>query len=189
MKLAHCPELWPPSPRGLYPGPVRVKERPWVPCIDILLLLIMIIDKVITKYSNETKVVTISQYFLIYTTAWTREVVLITHYQPFCSDFYQQSRDHSSQQRGGWGQKMSIFADLQYYLCWRRWVDLEIQKTCWRNTLMVTYQKTVNNNSCSSSFWGFFIFNAKFLRMLLQISTLHQIIIIYCLLHTGCIGF
>ena len=24
------------------------------------------------------------------------------------------------QQRGGWGQKMAIFADLQYYLCWRR---------------------------------------------------------------------
>jgi hypothetical protein len=23
---------------------------------------------------------------------------------------------------GGWGQKMAIFADLQYYLCWRRWV-------------------------------------------------------------------
>ena len=27
------------------------------------------------------------------------------------------------QQRGGWGQQMAIFADLQYYLCWRRWVD------------------------------------------------------------------
>ena len=26
------------------------------------------------------------------------------------------------QQRGGWGQKMAIFADLQYYLCRRRWV-------------------------------------------------------------------
>ena len=26
-------------------------------------------------------------------------------------------RDHSSQQRGRWGHKMAIFADLQYYLC------------------------------------------------------------------------
>ena len=24
--------------------------------------------------------------------------------------------------KGGWGRKMAIFADLQYYLCWRRWV-------------------------------------------------------------------
>ena len=70
---------------------VRVKERPWVPCIDILLLLIMIIDKVITKYSNETKVVTISQYFL-YTAVWTKEVVLIKHYRTFFPVFYQQSK-------------------------------------------------------------------------------------------------
>ena len=27
------------------------------------------------------------------------------------------------QQRGGWvGSEMAIFSDLQYYLCWRRWV-------------------------------------------------------------------
>ena len=26
------------------------------------------------------------------------------------------------QKKGGWGRKMAIFADLQYYLCWRRWV-------------------------------------------------------------------
>ena len=52
----------------------------------------MIIDKVITKYSNETKVVTISQYFLTYyTTAWIRELVPIRHYQTLCSDFNQQS--------------------------------------------------------------------------------------------------
>ena len=120
MKLAHCPELWrPPSPRGLCPVPVRVKECPWVPCIDILLLLIMIIDKVITKYSNETKVVIISQYFLIYTTAWTREVVLITHYQPFCSDFYQQSRDHSSITSA------------------KRWVGSENVNFCWFTVLFM----------------------------------------------------
>ena len=38
---------------------------------------------------------------------------------------------------GGWGQKMAIFADLQRYFCWRRWVGLKKRKTCWRNTWMV----------------------------------------------------
>ena len=28
---------------------------------------------------------------------------------------------------------MAIFADLQYYLCWRRWVGLKKPKICWRN--------------------------------------------------------
>ena len=27
-----------------------------------------------------------------------------------------------SKEVGKWGQKMAIFADLLYYLCWRRWV-------------------------------------------------------------------
>ena len=42
------------------------------------------------------------------------------------------------QQRGGWvGSENGTFTDLQYYLCWRRWVGLEKPKTCWRNTWTV----------------------------------------------------
>ena len=42
---------------------------------------------------------------------------------------------------GGWGQKMEIFVDLQYYFCWRRWVGLKKPKTCWCNYWMVPYHK------------------------------------------------
>ena len=39
-----------------------------------------------------------------------------------------------SKEVGGWGQKMVIFADLQYYLCWHRWVGgPKKAKKCWRN--------------------------------------------------------
>ena len=42
--------------------------------------------------------------------------------------------NYVSKEVGGWGQKMTIFAILQYYLCWRRWVGLVKPKTCWRNS-------------------------------------------------------
>ena len=32
---------------------------------------------------------------------------------------------------------MTIFADLQYYLCWHRWVGLKKPNLCWLNTWMV----------------------------------------------------
>ena len=48
-----------------------------------------------------------------------------------------------SKEVSGWGQKMAIFADLQYYLCWRRWVGLKKLKTCWRNIWMVPIPSTI----------------------------------------------
>ena len=43
------------------------------------------------------------------------------------------------QKKGGWGRKMAIFADLQYYLCWRRWVGgPKKNKKKLRNTWMVS---------------------------------------------------
>ena len=31
-------------------------------------------------------------------------------------------KNYVSKEVGVWGQKVTPFADLQYYLCWRRWV-------------------------------------------------------------------
>ena len=39
-------------------------------------------------------------------------------------------KNYVSKEVGGWGQKMIIVADLQYYLYRRRWVGLKKLKTC-----------------------------------------------------------
>ena len=49
-------------------------------------------------------------------------------------------------QRGGWGQKMTIFDDLQYCKSSKRWVGLKRWKTWRRNTWMVPYLKCQKNN-------------------------------------------
>ena len=58
--------------------------------------------------------------------------------------------------RWRWCQKMTIFADLQYYLCWRRWVGLKKPKTCWRNTWMVPNVQLCKTYISKIHFWHIF---------------------------------
>ena len=66
----------------------------------------------------------------------------LAQHSTYCRWQSSQVGDHSSitsaKRWVGGIKKMTIFADLQYHLCWRRWVGgPKKQKTCWGKTWMV----------------------------------------------------
>ena len=68
------------------------------------------------------------------------------------------------QQQGltGWGQKMAIFADIHYYLCWRRvygWARKSL-KMCWRS-MMVPILNNLNF-SHKPEFFSCHVWSKKF---------------------------